>query len=125
MILLLTDDDLNLSWTASTCSCTRLQQRSTLTTASFRRAKLPATTPPHQKRHASCPAHTAAATPSRRSAQTLSLLRRVRTFASSAQPEVDWALNLNTREFISDAEFDELRFVKLPRVFSDHTIAVK
>lgn len=37
-----------------------------------------------------------------------------RNFASSAQPEVEWALNLNTHEFISDAEFDDLRFVKLP-----------
>lgn len=52
-------------------------------------------------------------------------LSGARTFASSAQPEVDWALNLNTREFISDAEFDDLRFVKLPQVFSDHPIAVE
>lgn len=37
-----------------------------------------------------------------------------RTFASSAQPEVDWALKLNTHEFNSDAEFDDLRFLELP-----------
>lgn len=33
-------------------------------------------------------------------------------------------MNLNTREFVSDAEFDELGFVKLPRVLTDHPIAV-
>lgn len=52
-------------------------------------------------------------------------LAGARTFASSAQSEVDWALNLNTREFVSDAEFDELRSVKLPQVFSDDPIAVE
>lgn len=50
-------------------------------------------------------------------------LAGARTFASSSQPEVDWALNLNTRELASGAEFDELRFVGLPRVFTDHPIA--
>lgn len=50
-------------------------------------------------------------------------LAGARTFASSAQPEVDWALNLNTREFVSDTEFDDLRFVQLPRVFDDHPLA--
>lgn len=58
-------------------------------------------------------------------AQRDGLLSGARTFASSAQPEVGWALNLNTREFVSGAEFDELKFVKLPQVFSDDPIAVE
>ncbi|KAF6829153.1 beta-lactamase, partial [Colletotrichum musicola] len=36
-----------------------------------------------------------------------------RTFATSME-EVDWALTLNTREYISEAEFDDLRYRQIP-----------
>lgn len=52
-------------------------------------------------------------------------LAGARTFASSMQPDLDWALNLNTRESFSGAEFDDLRYVKLPRVFNDHPVVGK
>ncbi|KAL0932093.1 beta-lactamase [Colletotrichum truncatum] len=42
-----------------------------------------------------------------------------RAFAAS-RPDLDWALTLNTREYISEAEFDDLRYWKIPRVFEDH-----
>lgn len=58
-------------------------------------------------------------------AQRDGLLAGARTFASRAQPEVDRALNLDTRESISDAEFDDLRFVKLTRVFTDHPVVAR
>lgn len=48
-----------------------------------------------------------------------------RTFASSYQPGVDWALNLNTRELSSDAEFDDFRSVRSPRVFTVDPIEVR
>ncbi|KAK1633538.1 pectate lyase-domain-containing protein [Colletotrichum phormii] len=38
-----------------------------------------------------------------------------RTFASS-RPDVDWALTINTREYISETEFDDLRYWKIPFV---------
>ncbi|KAL2282362.1 hypothetical protein FJTKL_10970 [Diaporthe vaccinii] len=49
-------------------------------------------------------------------------LAEARTFASSAQLEANWVLNLDTYEFISDADFDDLRFFKLTRVFTDHPV---
>lgn len=52
-------------------------------------------------------------------------LAGAQTFAFSAQPEADWALNLNTCEFISDAEFDDLRFTKLLQVFTDHPVVAR
>ncbi|KAF9872977.1 hypothetical protein CkaCkLH20_09487 [Colletotrichum karsti] len=45
-----------------------------------------------------------------------------RAFASS-RPDVDWALTLNTREYISEAEFDDLRYWKIPFVFEDLKLA--
>ncbi|KAK1510325.1 penicillin-binding protein [Colletotrichum costaricense] len=45
-----------------------------------------------------------------------------RTFASS-RPDVDWALTINTREYISEVEFDDLRYWKLPFVFEDFAVA--
>ncbi|KAF4838605.1 Penicillin-binding protein 4* [Colletotrichum tropicale] len=45
-----------------------------------------------------------------------------RAFASS-RPDVDWALTLNTREYISEAEFDDLRYWKIPFTFEDVQLA--
>ncbi|KAI8168378.1 putative penicillin-binding protein PbpX [Colletotrichum sp. SAR 10_70] len=45
-----------------------------------------------------------------------------RSFASS-RPDVDWALTLNTREYISEAEFDDLRYWKIPFTFEDVQLA--
>ncbi|KAK1676786.1 beta-lactamase/transpeptidase-like protein [Colletotrichum godetiae] len=45
-----------------------------------------------------------------------------RTFASS-RPDLDWALTINTREYISEAEFDDLRYWKIPFVFEDFAVA--
>ncbi|GKT53014.1 penicillin-binding protein [Colletotrichum tofieldiae] len=45
-----------------------------------------------------------------------------RTFASS-RPDVDWALTINTREYISEAEFDDLRYNKIPLVLGDFAVA--
>ncbi|WYZ40778.1 hypothetical protein EsH8_IV_001119 [Colletotrichum jinshuiense] len=46
-----------------------------------------------------------------------------RTFASS-RPDFDWALTINTREYISEAEFDDLRYWKIPFLFEDYTVAL-
>ncbi|KAK7419187.1 hypothetical protein QQZ08_010954 [Neonectria magnoliae] len=46
-----------------------------------------------------------------------------RTFAESRGGGFDWALNLNTREYISETEYDDLRFWKMPFVFEDFPLA--
>ncbi|KAF6821456.1 penicillin-binding protein PbpX [Colletotrichum plurivorum] len=45
-----------------------------------------------------------------------------RTFATSME-EVDWALMLNTREYISEAEFDDMRYRQIPAVFDSFEVA--
>ncbi|KAF7546562.1 hypothetical protein G7Z17_g8353 [Cylindrodendrum hubeiense] len=45
-----------------------------------------------------------------------------RTFAESRGADVDWALTLNTREYLSEEEFDDLRFYKMPFFFEDFPI---
>ncbi|GKT47845.1 protein flp [Colletotrichum spaethianum] len=45
-----------------------------------------------------------------------------RTFAAS-RSDVDWALTINTREYISEAEFDDLRYNKLPYVLGQFAAA--
>ncbi|TEA14214.1 Protein flp [Colletotrichum sidae] len=45
-----------------------------------------------------------------------------RAYAAS-RDDLDWALVLNTREYMSEAEFDDLRWSKIPQLFVDHKIA--
>ncbi|KAM0432368.1 hypothetical protein ACHAPT_004910 [Fusarium lateritium] len=49
-------------------------------------------------------------------------LAGARVFVES-RGTIDWALSLNTREYISDAEFDDLRWYNIPQFFSDFPIA--
>ncbi|OBR14422.1 Penicillin-binding protein [Colletotrichum higginsianum IMI 349063] len=43
--------------------------------------------------------------------------------SAASRSDVDWALMLNTREFISEAEFDDLRFQKIPSVLDRFPVA--
>ncbi|KPM45644.1 hypothetical protein AK830_g933 [Neonectria ditissima] len=45
-----------------------------------------------------------------------------RTFAES-RGDFDWAFNLNTREYLSEEEFDDLRYWKMPFLFEDFPLA--
>ncbi|KAH6977233.1 beta-lactamase/transpeptidase-like protein [Ilyonectria sp. MPI-CAGE-AT-0026] len=45
-----------------------------------------------------------------------------RTFAES-RSDVDWALTLNTREYASEEEFNDLRYYKIPFLFDDFPLA--
>lgn len=45
-----------------------------------------------------------------------------RTFAES-RSDVDWALTLNTREYASEDEFNDLRYYKIPFLFDDFPLA--
>ncbi|TQN64785.1 Esterase EstB [Colletotrichum shisoi] len=43
--------------------------------------------------------------------------------SAASRSDVDWALMLNTREYISEAEFDDLRFQKIPSVLDGFPVA--
>lgn len=49
-------------------------------------------------------------------------LSGARVYAES-RGTIDWALTLNTREYGSETEFDELRWYTLPDFFSNFPIA--